>query len=118
MPTQSYREWFLFLSPVPGTRNKEHAIAWGVFISRVELKRWNMKRIALNIGLVALTLLGGSGLASAQGFGVYVGPDHPYYGHHRHWRGDYAYAPGCRVVVRTHTNRWGNRVTIRERICD
>jgi hypothetical protein len=77
-----------------------------------------MKRILLSVGIVALAFLGGNGMASAQGFGVYVGSDHPYYGHHRHWRGDYAYARGCRVVVRTHINRWGHRVSVRERICD
>ncbi len=76
-----------------------------------------MKRIALGIGLLALTIFAGAGMANAQSFGVYVGPDHPHYWRH-HWRGDYAYEPGCRVVVRTHMNRFGERVTVRRRICD
>jgi hypothetical protein len=76
-----------------------------------------MKRVTFAAALVAL---GGSvGVANAQNFGVYVGPDHPgYYRHHHHWRGAYAYDRDCRVVVRTHINRWGHRVTVRKRICD
>ncbi len=78
-----------------------------------------MKRIALSIGLVVLAALGGAGTVNAQGFGVYVGSDdHPYYWRHHHWRGDYAYEPGCRMVVRSHINRFGERVTVRRRICD
>jgi hypothetical protein len=68
-----------------------------------------MKRIAL---AALLAVLGMTGIANAQGFGVYIGPDHPYYRHHHHWRDE------CRVVIRSHINRWGNRVTVRERICD
>jgi hypothetical protein len=77
-----------------------------------------MKRIAL---IALLAIVGTTGAASAQSFGVYVGTDHPYYyrHHHRHhWRGAYAYEPECRIVVRTHINRWGHRVTVRKRICD
>lgn len=74
-----------------------------------------MKRIAL---AALLAIVGTTGMASAQGFGVYVGSDHPYYRHHHDWRGAYAYERDCRVVVRTHINRWGHRVTVRERICD
>jgi hypothetical protein len=79
-----------------------------------------MKRIALGVLLAVIGTMG----ANAQSFGVYVGTDHPYYRdhyyyrHHHHWRGAYAYEPECRVVVRTHINRWGHRVTIRRRICD
>jgi hypothetical protein len=83
-----------------------------------------MKRIALGIGLLAFTALGGVGTANAQGFGVYVGPDTPHHWdhhdwhHHHNWRGDYAYVPECRVIARTHINRWGERVTVRTRVCD
>ena len=34
--------------------------------------------------------------------------------HHRGWWNHYA---GCRVVVRSHINRWGERVFVRRRIC-
>jgi hypothetical protein len=77
-----------------------------------------MKRVALGIGLRALTALSGVGAANAQGFGVYVGTDHPHHWRHHEWRGDYAYVPECRIVTRTHINRWGERVVVRKRICD
>ena len=75
-----------------------------------------MKRIAL---ISLLAVVGTTGIASAQNFGVYVGTDHPYYYRHHHydWRGAYAYERDCRIVVRTHINRWGHRVRVRERIC-
>ena len=43
--------------------------------------------------------------------GVYVGPDHyrPYYP---------GYGENCRVVVDHRTNRFGEDVTVRRRICD
>jgi hypothetical protein len=73
-----------------------------------------MKRIALG---ALLAIVGMAGVANAQ---VYVGveSDRPYYRHHHHWRGAYAYDRDCRVIVRTHINRWGHRVTVRERTCD
>lgn len=75
-----------------------------------------MKRIVI---AAALVIVGLTGAASAQGVGIYVGTDHPYYWHrHHHWRDAYAYDRDCRVVVRTHINRWGHRVTVRERSCD
>jgi hypothetical protein len=75
-----------------------------------------MKRIFLIAMIGALAALGGG--ASAQSFGVYVGTDHPYRHHHHRWRGDYAYEPGCRVIVTHRDNRWGERVTVRRRVCD
>ena len=77
-----------------------------------------MKRIALSIGLLTFAALSGGGIANAQSFGVYVGSDHPHYWHHHNWRNDFAYAPRCRVITRTHIDRWGERVTVRRRICD
>jgi hypothetical protein len=78
--------------------------------------------------LVAVALLAGSiGVASAQGVdidigrgGVHVGPgyDHGYYPDRR-WRDGYrAYGSDCRVIIRNHINRLGERVTERRRICD
>jgi hypothetical protein len=74
------------------------------------------------IAAIAATTLGcGVGIANAQGveFGVpgvhfRVGPG---YHHDRDWR-DYAYEPGCRVVVRHHVNRWGEDIVTRHRECD
>jgi hypothetical protein len=80
-----------------------------------------MKRIAVVATVVAATL-GSIGAASAAGVefdvgrgGVYVGPRHHHYRHD--WRA-YDYARGCRVVVREHINRFGERVSVRRRICD
>jgi hypothetical protein len=79
--------------------------------------------------LEAVALLAGSmGVASAQGVdinigrgGVHVGPgyDHGYYPGWR-WRHGYrAYGRSdCRVIIRNHINRFGERVTERSRICD
>jgi len=81
-----------------------------------------MKRVAIGLAVAAVTALGSIGAASAQGVvigagpgGVYVGPGHHW--RHHYWRRDYDYAR-CRVIVRTHINRFGNRVTVRRRICD
>jgi hypothetical protein len=83
-----------------------------------------MKRIAIAAAVLAATAFG-SIAANAQGVefdvgrgGVYVGHHHDYW-RHRHFRTyGYGFGGGCRVVVRTHINRWGNRVTVRRRICD
>ena len=77
-----------------------------------------MKRIALATALLVITVIGSSGVASAQGFGVYFGLGYPHHYRHHHWRHIYAYGPECRVVIRHHITRWGDRVTVRRRICD
>jgi len=74
-----------------------------------------MRKLA--IGLLATAGIALSVSAGAQSFGIYVGPDHPHYRHHHHWRG-YADEPECRVIVRNHINRRGERVTMRRRSCD
>jgi hypothetical protein len=77
-----------------------------------------MKRFL--IALAALVTLGGTmaTTASAVEFGVgpggvYVGPDHHRY--YRDYSDDYA---GCRVIVTHRTNRYGEDVTVRRRVCD
>src|SRR5690349_12036711 len=80
-----------------------------------------MKRIAIAAAVLAATAFG-SVAANAVEFnvgprGVYVGPNHHHYWrHHHHWRNAYGFA-GCRTVVRTHINRFGERVSVRRRIC-
>jgi hypothetical protein len=70
--------------------------------------------------LVALTA-GAATTASAVEFGVgpggvYVGPDR--YRDQRYYRDyDNGYG-GCRTVIEHRTNRYGEDVTIRRRICD
>jgi hypothetical protein len=83
-----------------------------------------MKRIAIAAAMVAATALASMGGAQAAGVefnvgpgGVYVGNGHHYGWRHRHYRESYGFG-GCRVVVRTHYNRFGERVTVRRRVCD
>ena len=79
-----------------------------------------MKRSALTI-IAALTLMaGGLTAANAVEFdvgpgGVRVGPDY-----HRHYYRDYGDRDygGCRTIIRHHTNRYGEDVTVRDRVCD
>ena len=79
-----------------------------------------MKRIAIAAAVLAATALGSIGAANAEGVVVGAGPVGVYVGsgHHHHWRRDYDYARSCRVIVRTHVNRFGERVTVRRRVCD
>ena len=80
-----------------------------------------MKRIIL--ALAAFVALTGTmaTTASAVEFGVgpggvYVGPDRY---NHRYYR-DYGddYGAGCRVIITRRTNRYGEDVTVRRRVCD
>ena len=74
-----------------------------------------MKRTIL--ALAALTMLTGGTVATANAVefgvgpgGVYVGPDRPY-GYYNDYR-------GCRTVIEHRTNRFGESVEVRRRICD
>ena len=88
-----------------------------------------MKRIAIAAALAAAAALGSVGAATAAGVEFDVGPGGVYVGGHDHdrysddWRWRHRYretygAGGCRTVIRTHINRFGERVTVRRRICD
>jgi hypothetical protein len=84
-----------------------------------------MKRIAIAAAILAATAVGSVGAAQAGGVdlnvgprGVYVGPGHHYGWRHRHYGETYGWGGGCRMVVRTHYNRFGERVTVRRRVCD
>jgi hypothetical protein len=76
-----------------------------------------MKRSILALAaLVALTA-GAVTTANAMEFGVgpggvYVGPDR-YYGYH-----DQYYGGSCRTIIEHRTNRFGEDVVVRRRICD
>ena len=43
--------------------------------------------------------------------------DYHYWRHRHHHRGWWNHYAGCRVVVRSHINRWGERVFVRRRVC-
>jgi hypothetical protein len=48
--------------------------------------------------------------------GVRVGPGYHHY--YRDYGYDRGYGSNCRVVIDHHTNRFGEDVTVRRRICD
>ena len=86
-----------------------------------------MKRIAITAAVLAATAFSAIGTAAAQGVemdvgrgGVFVGErhDHDRFFRHRHFRETFGFGGECRVVVRTHINRFGERVSVRRRICD
>jgi hypothetical protein len=78
-----------------------------------------MKYLILGTALaLALPLTNGIGPASAQEIRFSLGDRGHWHGHrHRHGNA-YAYVPDCRVVVKKRINRFGERVTVRKRICD
>lgn len=83
-----------------------------------------MKYLVLGAALVlALPLTGGIGVANAQDVRISVRDrDHDSWRggwrhRHNHWRGAYASDRGCRIVVTKRINRFGDRVTVRKRVC-
>jgi hypothetical protein len=82
-----------------------------------------MKWTTLALAILAGSIAGLSGTTVAQAVEFDVGPGGVYVGPHHHWRDhdwrdSYGYDRGCRVIVRHHWNRWGERVTTRTRVCD
>jgi hypothetical protein len=76
-----------------------------------------MKRIILALAALVTLTTGAVTTANAVEFGagpngVYVGPDR----YHR-YHGDEYYG-GCRTIIEHRTNRFGEDVVIRRRICD
>ena len=76
-----------------------------------------MKRMILALAALLTLASGAVTTANAVEFGVgpggvYVGPDR----YERHY-GDEYYG-GCRIVITHHTNRFGEDVVVRQRICD
>lgn len=81
-----------------------------------------MKKFVCAIAILGTALVSGVGAANADDFRLSIGPGGVYAGpaRHHHWRDEdsYAYSRACRVIVHRHTNRWGEVVIRRERICD
>lgn len=81
-----------------------------------------MKRIAIAAAVLAATAIGSVAANAVEvGIGpggVYVGDRYDHDWRWRHRRETYGFGDRCRVIVRTHINRWGERVTVRRRICD
>jgi len=81
-----------------------------------------MKRIVLaaaTVTLAAVEAAGAPGVAGAKeaGTSTALSARHYSYWHHRHHGGWWNHYAGCRVVVRSHINRWGERGFVRRRIC-
>lgn len=76
-----------------------------------------MKRIILALVASATLAVGAATTANAVEFGVgpggvYVGPDRDYRYQDRYYGGS------CRTIIEHRTNRFGEDVTVRRRICD
>jgi hypothetical protein len=80
-----------------------------------------MKRYVIGFAALAMLSVGAVSSAKAVEFdvgpgGVYVGPHrHHYYDRDRYYR---SYNRDCRVVITHRTNRFGEDVSVRRRICD
>lgn len=74
-----------------------------------------MKRLIL--ALAALTTLTAGTIATANAVEFGVGPDGVYVGPDRHY-GYYNDYRSCRTVITHRTNRFGEDVEVRKRICD
>jgi hypothetical protein len=77
-----------------------------------------MKLRALTIAALLALAAGMGTAAQAVEFnvgpgGVYVNPDN-----HRHYYRDRDYGQNCRTIITHHTNRYGEDVTDRRRVCD
>lgn len=78
-----------------------------------------MKRYMLSMFVGMITLIAAGATANAVEIGVgpngaYVGPDR--YRHYDYYDRDYG--RGCRVVIMHRTNRYGEDVEVRRRVCD
>ena len=81
-----------------------------------------MKGCILALAAVATLTAGLVTTANAVEFGVgpngvYVGPDRDRYYHERYYNNDNNYG-NCRVVITHRTNRFGEDVEVRRRVCD
>jgi len=78
-----------------------------------------MRRLILTLAALGTLTAAAATTAQAVEFGVgpdgvYVGPDR--YRHHEYYRE--GYDRDCRVVIDHRTNRYGEDVTVRRRVCD
>jgi hypothetical protein len=73
-------------------------------------------KMAMLLGLAALGAMGGPISANALEFDIGPGGVHVDRGHR--WDHGYYNRGECRVIIDHHTNRWGEDVTVRRRVCD
>jgi hypothetical protein len=79
-----------------------------------------MRRYMFALAGLAALAVGAATTANAVEFGVgpggvYVNPDRPYYRDDGYDRG---YGGNCRLVITHRTNRYGEDVEVRRRVCD
>jgi hypothetical protein len=79
-----------------------------------------VNRFTVALAALATLITGAIGTAKAVELGVgpegvYVGPDRDRYYHDRDYNAD---TGRCRVVIKHRTNRMGEDVEVRKRICD
>jgi len=79
-----------------------------------------MKHVLIAAAVAGLATVSIAGTAKAEDLGVTIRTDngHHYGWRHHHWRGDYARAGGCRVIIKHRINAHGERVTVRRKVCD
>ena len=80
-----------------------------------------MKYLAIAAAVLGLAVINTAGTAKAEDFGVTIRAGdnhHDSWRHRHHWRGDYARASRCRVIVTHRINGHGDRVTVRKKVCD
>jgi hypothetical protein len=68
------------------------------------------------LAAAAVVMVVGGSLAAANAANVYIGPGGVDVAPSRHYY-DYE-GDNCRTIITHHTNRWGNEVTVRRRVCD
>jgi hypothetical protein len=78
-----------------------------------------MQKAIIAAAVLIAALATSAGTSNAVEFsvgpnGLRVGPHH----HRRHFYDSYNRDRDCRIVVRHRMNRYGERVTVRKRICD
>lgn len=85
-----------------------------------------MKRYLMILGIIGAGALGTAGSANAEGVRLGIGPSGVHVGvgdnhrgrHHNRYDRHRGYREHCRVIVRKHTNRRGERVIERRRVCN
>ncbi|MDE2377632.1 hypothetical protein [Bradyrhizobium sp.] len=75
-----------------------------------------MKRSILVLAAAMTLVAGAASTAQAVEFGV--GPGGVYVGPERHRYYEYDRDRNCRVIIDHRTNRFGEDVTVRRRVCD
>jgi hypothetical protein len=93
---------------------------WARFVLLGVFEKGGVQMKRYLVALAALMTLGAGTVTAARAVEFDVGPGGVYVGPHRHhYYGSYdTYRNNCRVIIDHRTNRYGEDVTVRRRICD